>query len=76
MGDLKFGDFCRATCSAPARYFGHGMCLWVSSMCNDLMVTEAAEATGGEGRFPQGDDDMLRAAAAGYIAGTLKERAK
>lgn len=66
---MRFGDVCRASCSAPARYLNDGLCVWISCMSNDVMVTEAAEATGGEARFPLPTDEMLHAAGAGVRAG-------
>ena len=56
---MQFGDLCRAKCSAPARYLGHGRCLFVSAMCNDLMDDEARPATGGEDRYPLPTHDDL-----------------
>ena len=58
---LKWGDYCRAKCSAPARYVGNGKCVYVSAMCNDLSHDDAAPAKGDEDTWPQADDDDLRA---------------
>ena len=34
--ELKFGDRCRALCSAPARYIEQGYCLYLSSQDHEL----------------------------------------
>lgn len=65
MTNLSFGDICRARCTAPARYLGNGKCLFVSAMCNELCIDDAASPTGEESNFPLPTDDELRAALEG-----------
>lgn len=56
---LKFGDICRAKSGSPARYLQDGLCLFVSSMSNDLIITKAAPKQKGEEQFPLPDDTDL-----------------
>jgi hypothetical protein len=49
---LRIGAYCRAKCSAPARYIGFGKCLYVSAMTNELIVNEAREPDGNEYKLP------------------------
>lgn len=56
---MKRGDVCRARCTAPARYLGGGMCVFVSAMCNEVELDEAKPATGDEERFPLPSDADL-----------------
>jgi hypothetical protein len=62
---LKFGDECRAACTAPARYLDDGLCVWVSAQNNDIMVSP----TDGNGPqtangLPLVSDEALEAAMA------------
>jgi hypothetical protein len=73
MAKLNKGDFCRALCTAPARYIVNGMCMYVSCQDNSLDVTqvypsmEAEEDSG----LPYPSDDAIEGAyqALIYIAG-------
>jgi hypothetical protein len=48
---MPIGTICRSKEGAPARYIGHGNCLWVGAMSgSDLFVSQARPATGGEAR--------------------------
>ena len=38
MSELAPGAFCRAACSAPARYIGDGWCIFVSAVDNNLCL--------------------------------------
>lgn len=57
---LKWGDVCRAKCSAPARYIGNGKCIYISSMGNERGVDDAEPPRGGEETFPLVDDGELK----------------
>lgn len=35
---LAYGDYCRARCTAPARYAGFGMCAFISAQDNSVTV--------------------------------------
>jgi hypothetical protein len=59
---MQFGQFCRAKCSAPARYIALGKCLYVSAQDNSLCVDDARPAVGGEDRLPHPSDDDLHEA--------------
>lgn len=70
---MKFGDVCRARCSAPARYIGSGKALFVSAMDNDLGINDAIEPIGGEERLPLPSDDALKGAAIGLSLGSRED---
>ena len=57
--EMKIGDFCRARCTAPARYIGNGRCLYVSASTNDICEDDSRPATGGESRLPHVDIDYI-----------------
>ena len=57
---LQVGDVCRTAEGAPARYIGGGRALYVSAMCNDLGVSEARFAKGGEERLPLPTDEEVQ----------------
>ena len=56
---LVIGDLCRTTEGAPARYLVNGRAMYISAMCNEVCVSRARPATGGEDRFPLPDDDDM-----------------
>ena len=62
MKNLAFGDLCRARCSAPARYLGEGLCLFVSAQDNDLCVDHVSDKPY-VGELPLPTDRELCAAA-------------
>lgn len=41
---MIFGDYCRAKCTAPARFIGDGLCLYVSCQSNDFFIDEVDPA--------------------------------
>lgn len=57
---LELGDPCRTKEGAPARYIGKGEALFVSASTNDLLVSRARLAQGGEERFPLPTDEEVR----------------
>lgn len=61
---MNRGDRCRGKCSAPARYVGQGLCLFVSAQDNSLAVDFAVEPTGGEDALPAPSDEELDGAKA------------
>lgn len=66
----KYGDIARAKCSAPGRYLGSGLVLYVSAQDNDLFVDvwdENGEPITQD--FPMPGDDALIAANAGLRYG-------
>jgi len=72
---MKFGDYCRTTHGAPARYMGEGLCVWISSQGNDVLVGRVRiEDARAKTSLPYLDDDELKCFAAGYSAGARAER--
>lgn len=71
--DLKHGDVCRAKCGAPARYWREGICLFISSMSNDLCSDEAVMSQGGEEEFPLPTNQHLEGFSVGWTAHALKK---
>lgn len=69
---MKFGDVCRTKSGAPALYVDDDMCLYVSAMTNELMVTEAAPPIGGEVELPLPTHRECQAAYWGMHAGREK----
>jgi hypothetical protein len=75
--EFKFGDVCRAKCTAPARYFGYGLCLYISSSCNDLCIDAAEQTFSDEETLPLPTDRELESCERGYFYAlhlTLKGR--
>jgi hypothetical protein len=74
MTDLQFGDVCRAKCTAPARYFGYGKCLYISAQDNDFGVDDALPPLGNEIEFPLCCDEALHAASVAFCYGMYTRR--
>ena len=71
---MKFGDICRASCGAPARYLKEGRCLFICSSNNDLSIDRAIDPTGGEEQFPLPSDEMLEGACAAGLTWLSHDR--
>ena len=67
MSKFKFGQPCRSKCGASARYFGDGMCLFISGQGHDFYIGTAVQSCVTEG-VPLPSDDALRGARAAYSA--------
>ncbi len=70
--EFKFGDICLAKCTAPARYFGHGKCLYISCSDNDLGIDDAESLYKNEHNFPLPTDELLSAANVGFYSGLFE----
>lgn len=66
---FKFGDVCRARCTAPARYFGDGFCLYISAQDNELGICKACARVDAEENIPLLYERELAVCACGYLRG-------